>query len=791
MIDIYIYEHFGPFAENKKKAKGIRENIILPFLRKGGLVVLDFARVESATQSFIHVLLSHPIRELGEPILEMLQFRNCNVEIRNIIEIVCEYMQDSIVATTEVDEYNNLNLHTENLNTHTKNDLIMNVEPIINARFKKFRDSNGLNNMPDGEAFERFVNHAIFSSHQPDAFSADTELLDKVCVGGRDDAGIDGLSIKLNGLLIRDIQEAKDILMKFKRASLEFIFVQSKYKPYFDKGELNNFIDGVRDFLSEKHRMPMNEKLIEMLKIKNFLLSDEIILMWEKNPSVRLYYVAMGTWKDSPHQIALSEQLKDDVKSLNIYDQIEVHFVDRDGLKNICDNNENNFTASVSTIDIMSLTSVENVTDSCIALCYADEFMKILSTDEGLIRKSLFDDNVRDYQGINNINREIENTIKDEPSKFILLNNGITIVCDDYAFINRRLSIKNPQIVNGCQTSHVLFFAYKSGLDVSKVPLNIKIISTDNLEVSNQIVRGTNRQNIVMDEAFEATKKFHKDLEDFVAAMPLGQSRIYYERRSKQFSHNPTIKQTDKFNLRILIQSFVGMFLDKPHEAHAHESRLLSEYTNKIFLEHQSKLPYYVSVLTFLLLEDMFRSELINKKELYAFRMHLMAAFRESIAGKCPNINNERAIDEHSKMVLNFLQSKEKYQKRFLNISDVFRITKDKWVYDLKRTVHGIKDVSDFTTIFLSEINKHFKPHNQQLSLNENEKFVGKVKKVLPGLKDKPWGFIERQPEDIFFHSNANKGVDFAQIEGRLVSYMISTNPKDGRLVAINIEVVN
>ena len=126
----------------------------------------------------------------------------------------------------------------------------MQVEPIINARFKQFRQKNELERVPDGEAFERFVNYTILSLHQPDAFTADSELLDFVCVGGMSDMGIDGLAIKVNGIIVKSRADIHDIIKRFKRIDVEFIFIQAKYKPNFNKGELNNFVDGVRDFLS-------------------------------------------------------------------------------------------------------------------------------------------------------------------------------------------------------------------------------------------------------------------------------------------------------------------------------------------------------------------------------------------------------------------------------------------------------------------------------------------------------------------------------------------------------------
>ena len=111
----------------------------------------------------------------------------------------------------------------------------MNVEPIINAKFKRFREKMELVNMADGVAFEQFVNHTILSAHQPDAFNGDNELFEKVNVGGTKDMGIDGIAIKLNGLFIRDIDEAKDLTKKLPRLSIEFIFIQSKYKSNLKK----------------------------------------------------------------------------------------------------------------------------------------------------------------------------------------------------------------------------------------------------------------------------------------------------------------------------------------------------------------------------------------------------------------------------------------------------------------------------------------------------------------------------------------------------------------------------
>lgn len=91
-----MYDLAGEFAENKDIAKKIRLEIIMPILSKGGEVLFDFQRVDGATQSFIHALISDPIREFRDIAFERLLYRNTNDDIKAIISIVYRYMQESL-----------------------------------------------------------------------------------------------------------------------------------------------------------------------------------------------------------------------------------------------------------------------------------------------------------------------------------------------------------------------------------------------------------------------------------------------------------------------------------------------------------------------------------------------------------------------------------------------------------------------------------------------------------------------------------------------------------------------
>jgi hypothetical protein len=661
------------------------------------------------------------------------------------------------------------------------------LDPIIDSKMKKFKLDMELSHSNDGVVFEKFVNYSVLNGHQPGAFNGDNELFDKVNIGGYNDMGIDGIAIKINGILIRSLDETKSLIEKLPKLEIEFIFIQSKYKDTFTKGEFISFVSGVRDFLALNSRMPHSIEIQELIEIKDYLISEDAVYRWVKNPLIRLYYVTMAKLHDSATQDALAEQFKDDILKLNTYQEPVIHFMNRNDLKSIIDSNESNFDQTINFIYSMPLTKVEGVNDSCVLLCYATELKKILQSPDGLIRKSLFDDNVRDFQGNNTINSAINATINTDPQKFVLLNNGITIVCEKYSQANMQINIKNPQIVNGCQTSHVLYDNIDKVLE--KTPIIIKLISTENGEITNQIVKGTNSQNIVYSEAFETIKPFHKDLENFINALSPEYERFYYERRSKQYDHNPTIKYYQKINFRIITQSFVGMFLNSPHLTHKHESKLLEIYSDRIFLDHQSKYPYFSSAFSYYKLEALFRRNEIDSKQFYAFKMHLLMIFREVVSSHAQDINDENSMEMTCKKILTVLKDVNKTKESFLKATQIFDEARNTWINEMKRDKFGIKDQKDFTDLLLSKLQSGKNADNR---IKENTRYFGKIIHIGIDRNGKIYGHISRQSQpDMFFHSDRSPNVDFKEKQYFEVSYETEKDTVRGNTVAINIEILS
>ncbi len=642
------------------------------------------------------------------------------------------------------------------------------MEPILKSHFIKFKKSFEIDTggAPEKEAkaFERFVNYVLFSLDYPDVFTADTELLDLVSVGGADDTFLDGIGIKMNDTLVRSIDEVTEIAQASKKLAVEFVFIQSKMRSGFEISELTNLGAGVRMFFSEA-TLPENSKVTEFRQVKDFIYSDErVISKFRKNPSLYIYYVGTGSEPVNAHFSGIKDQIKKDLAD-GYFENVDVRIIDGKQLVKYCCELENNFDVQIDIKDIFPLfvDPKADVKKAYAFTCGAPEFLKVLQKEDGLLRRSLFNDNVRDYLGKQGaINGEMEKTIINNPEMFLLCNNGITIVCSGFEQIRDKLvKIENPQIVNGCQTSSTIF-GLREHPNITKLQLLVRVISTENHSVSNNIVRGTNRQNQVLEKAFEATLPFHQDtLEPYFAALD-SDVRIYYERRARQYNNDPLIKKTHIVNLRILTQTFVGMFLDAPHESHRHEAKLLEQYggekgTRKIFREDHSPFPYYICAPTWYMFEKYLREARIPKKY-KPYKMHLCLVFRHSVGEHPPKLLRSKALDSYCDKILTMLKE-PRFEEQMKAVLDVFDRTYGLWTQK-GESRFGIKDNKGFTDLLLQQAGARIvQPQRPRDHDDLRETHEGQVLRII--WRDGVWfGFIKLgvEQENVYFDSRGFKG---------------------------------
>jgi hypothetical protein len=258
----------------------------------------------------------------------------------------------------------------------------------------------------------------------------------------------------------------------------------------------------------------------------------------------------------------------------------------------------------------------------------------LIKDDEGNLVKSLFYDNVRDWQGDNRVNLGIKETV-DNPTlrkRFAIMNNGITIIAKKLRATGNKILIEDFQIVNGCQTSHVLFNQEASLDDSVMVP--IRLIATEDEEVIGSIIKATNRQTEVREEQFLGLSDFQKKIEEYFKTFNNGH-RLFYERRSRQYNV-PGIEKTRVVTMSTLIRSYTAIFREIPHRATRGGYQELAEVVGKTIFGPQDKLdPYYLSALAHYRLEFLFRNQLLDSKYKIT-RWHLLLAFRLLESGGTP-----------------------------------------------------------------------------------------------------------------------------------------------------------
>lgn len=545
------------------------------------------------------------------------------------------------------------------------------MDRIIESFIDDFKFDYSYQGVDQSKLFEHFVNYILASKIYPDRSS-----LDKINVGGNHNPGIDGLAIMCNNHLVTSTEEIDYFIQDAEILDIEFNFIQSKTSNSFELAGINTFIASVKEFFRDGE-LKFEDALLNLRDLKNYIYKNSINM--DKSPSLKLYYATTGKWGNDQNLTTIINSGIKDLYGFEIFSTIKFIPIDADRLKSLYREIKNKITREIIFEKHTILPKIENVTESYLGLLPAKELIKTITDDDGEIIKTIFYDNVRDFQGFNKVNNGIKETIVNQVTKdkFVLLNNGITIVSKSLNKVGSAFKISDFQIVNGCQTSHVLH-CEKDYID-DNIFIPLKLIVTDNEETINDIIRATNSQTEVKNEAFEILKPFHKKLEEFYLTFENDvNKRVFYERRSKQFLGS-TAKSDKIVGLSTQISSFVAMFLNEPQSTHRYFGELLKSYNSRLFQENHSYYPYYTSGLGISILDEFYRENKLNHT-LKRFKYHLLLMFRIQIAGEnIPiNINSNKAIEKYCLKLLEILWDRDKALKVFLELETKLKNTLNK-----------------------------------------------------------------------------------------------------------------
>ena len=535
---------------------------------------------------------------------------------------------------------------------------------ILSSYLKDFVDKFGLNTLDEATAFEHLSGHCIVSMQTPEPFESS-----EVIVGGSGDLGIDALGILVNDHLVQSELDVDHFRNSLHRLDVQFIFVQAKTSPHFDGDGIGTFISGVRQFFDSS--IPQaNADILSLHRTKEHIFDRSIDM--ESGPTCRLYYVTTGTWADDLTLLSRIKQGTEDLKATDLFSDVVFIPLDAAGLKRAYQELNQKITRKITFEKHTILPTISGVTEAYIGILPCLEYLTLICDDHGNLNRRLFHDNVRDFQGRNAVNMEIEATVqnKDQSDRFALLNNGVTIVARDANKVGATFRLRDYQIVNGCQTSHILH-RNKEQLTQNTF-LSVKLIVIGDAEVTNQIIQGTNRQTEVKVEAFESLAPFQKELEEFYRAE--GQNRpkqIYYERRSKQYD-NQSVRRDQIITLATQIKCFVAMFLNEPQSTHRYYGELLNSYRNRLFSDSHASILYFLAGVSLNTVEHLFASGTLPR-ELRRFKYQFLMVFRLiNEPFDLPRLD-EKSTDKCCQAILNILDDDSSCKAAFERAGEIIR----------------------------------------------------------------------------------------------------------------------
>ncbi|MEQ8958518.1 MAG: AIPR family protein, partial [Coleofasciculus sp. C2-GNP5-27] len=280
--------------------------------------------------------------------------------------------------------------------------------------------------------------------------------------------------------------------------------------------------------------------------------------------------------------------------------------------------------------------------------------------------------NVRDWQDYNAVNGEIRSTLQSpNRERFVLMNNGVTIIARKLNRISgSRFSIEDFQIVNGCQTSNVIFD--QRGPNLDKVYIPLRLIQSQDETVIESIIRATNRQTELKAEQLYALTVFSKKLEAYFSSVTEA-NKLYYERRDCQYDRFPGIERTKIVVPQTLIRAFGAMFLGEPTRVTRNYKAFIKEYVGVKMLRETDRLePYYVAAFAAYRLEFLFRNKKLGS-EYKAARYHILAALRYLINSKPLPAMNSYQMETRCKEITDQLWDQSKAETLINAAAQVIR----------------------------------------------------------------------------------------------------------------------
>lgn len=127
----------------------------------------------------------------------------------------------------------------------------------------------------------------------------------------------------------------------------------------------------------------------------------------------------------------------------------------------------------------------------------------------GIKDGTLFRKNVRQSLGSSNkVNKGIAKTIRNNADEFFFLHNGITAICSSMSLHENILSVKELNVVNGCQSLSTIYNCSESAKTASDAFIMFRFYEISDTERGDDISTSTNSQSAVKARDLRSNDKY-------------------------------------------------------------------------------------------------------------------------------------------------------------------------------------------------------------------------------------------------------------------------------------------
>jgi hypothetical protein len=380
--------------------------------------------------------------------------------------------------------------------------------------------------------------------------------------GAGGDGGIDFIYVLIDGQILDE-----DTLLEDMKRAPEFVLIigQAKTSKTFKEDTINRLIAVTRDLLTlSVLKSEFADVYNEDVRSAFALFRSAYRTLLPKLPKLKISYFYGAN--RPPNEISAGLENRRNA----LLTTAKEKFPDAAVTVDLLGATDMWTIASARPKDVSSL-KVQRVSAGrrgYICLVTLDALDEFLRPDGAQLNQTLFDSNVRHYLKSTPVNTSIAKSLAEpDDIDFWWLNNGVTILGSSINLNDDTLTIRDPQVVNGLQTSiQVARHFTTGGAKPDTRAILVKAITVEADDVRDQIIRATNNQNPVSTAMLRATDEFQRTIESYFSSKSL-----FYDRRKGYWaSQGKPISQI--ISLTFLAQTVMSILLFRPDDARARPS---------------------------------------------------------------------------------------------------------------------------------------------------------------------------------------------------------------------------